>query len=86
MCIFHFRLLKLQLNPLKVKQQYKIFKLVSLYTRPVKIGSKNVEHNIFTVNDLIAKTKNQQHSQWSLSFGESILFMGFYCIYGIRYC
>lgn len=41
---------------------------MSLYTNPKK--TVNDENKIFSVNDLIEKTKDQ--SQWSLAFGELI--------------
>lgn len=68
MCIMYFRLLRIQLNPLKVKHQYNIFKLVSLYTGPLKITSKNSDH-IYTVSDLTNKNENIHQSPWSLAFG-----------------
>jgi len=67
----HCRLLQVQSNPLKVKQQYNIAKLVTLYTGSVKINSKNNE-SIFTINDLMNKIKNQNQSNWSLAFGKYI--------------
>jgi len=68
MCLLHFRLL--QLNPLNVKQQLNIVKLVSLYTGKVKVSSKNIDQNIFTVDDLIRKDDHQ--SQWSRNIGKLI--------------
>ncbi|KAF0757208.1 Ribosomal biogenesis protein LAS1L [Aphis craccivora] len=58
----------LQLNPLNVKQQLNIVKLVSLYTGKVKVSSKNIDQNIFTVDDLIRKDDHQ--SQWSRNIGQ----------------
>lgn len=69
LCWLHFRLLQVQLNSLKEKQKYNILKLVSLYTGSIKINSKNIEH-IFTIDDLIEKTKNQHQSQWTIAFGK----------------
>jgi len=60
-------LLKVQVNPLKVKQHYNIIKLVSLYTGSVKITSKNTDR-LFSVGDLIEKTENKHQAQWSLAF------------------
>lgn len=54
------------------KQKYCILKLVSLYTGSKKINYKNNDR-IFTVNDLIDKSENQHHSQWSLAIGELII-------------
>jgi len=56
------------LNPLNVKKQFNIVKLVSLYTGKVKVSSKNVDQNIFTVDDLISKDDHQ--SQWSRVIGK----------------
>lgn len=70
MCLLHFRLLQIQLNPLNIKQQFNIVKLVSLYTGKVKVSSKNIDHNIFTVNDLISKGDHQSH--WSRIIGKLI--------------
>lgn len=71
MCLLYFRLLKVQVNPLNVKQHYNIIKLVSLYTGSVKITSKHTD-SLFSVSDLIEKTKNKHQAQWSLAFGESM--------------
>lgn len=72
MCLLHFRLLQIQLSPLKVKQYHNIIKLVSLYTGEMKVSSKNVDHNnIFTVDDLTtSKDETDHQSQWSRAFGE----------------
>lgn len=72
MCLLHFRLLQIQLSPLKVKQHYNITKLVALYTGEMKVSSKNVDHNIFTVDDLISKDETDHQSPWSRAFGELI--------------
>jgi len=55
-----------------MKQHNNIIKLVSLYTGEVKVSSKNVDHNIFTVDDLTSKDKTDYQSQWSRAFGEFI--------------
>lgn len=70
MCLLHFRLLQIQLNPLNVKQQFNIVKLVSLYTGKVKVSSKNIDQNIFTLDDLISKDDRQ--SRWSKIVGKLI--------------
>lgn len=66
-----YRLLRIQSNPLKVKQQYNIVKLLSLYTGSAKVNSKRAER-IFTVDDLIKNTENEHQSQWSLAIGMMI--------------
>ncbi|XP_060879384.1 uncharacterized protein LOC132951605 [Metopolophium dirhodum] len=68
--IFLKWLLQIQLSPLKMKQHNNIIKLVSLYTGEVKVSSKNVDYNIFTVNDLTSKDKTDYQSQWSRAFGQ----------------
>lgn len=55
-----------------MKQYNNIIKLVSLYTSEVKVSSKNVNHNIFTVDDLTSKDEIDHQSQWSRAFGEII--------------
>ncbi|VVC31397.1 Hypothetical protein CINCED_3A019295 [Cinara cedri] len=64
-------LLRIQSNPLKVKQEYNIVKLVKLYTSSVKINSQNTA-KVFTIKDLTNKNSNLQ-SQWSLALGELLL-------------
>ncbi|KAL4150064.1 hypothetical protein QTP88_003905 [Uroleucon formosanum] len=68
--IFLKWLLQIQLSPLKMKQYNNIIKLVSLYTSEVKVSSKNVNHNIFTVDDLTSKDEIDHQSQWSRAFGQ----------------
>ncbi|CAI6367525.1 unnamed protein product [Macrosiphum euphorbiae] len=68
--IFLKWLLQIQLSPLKMKQHNNIIKLVSLYTGELKVSSKNVDHNIFTVDDLTSKDKTDYQSQWSRAFGQ----------------
>ncbi|XP_025203994.1 uncharacterized protein LOC112600885 [Melanaphis sacchari] len=68
--IFLKWLLQIQLNPLTVKQRYNIIKLVSLYTGTVKVSSKNIDHNVFTVDDLISKDVTDSQSQWSRVIGQ----------------
>jgi len=38
----------------------------------MKVSSKNVDHNIFTVDDLISKDETDYQSPWSRAFGEYI--------------
>lgn len=61
---------------MKTKHQYNIIKLVSLYTGSVKFNSKNLE-NIFTVDDLLDKSKNQHQSQWTMTIGKSVCNINF---------
>lgn len=70
-CLYYFRLLTIQSHQLTIRQKYYITKLVSLYMGSMKVNYTNNDR-IFTVDDLIDKSKNQHQSQWSLAIGKLI--------------